>query len=91
MENFIESLNVTQFNDLLEFINFLLDFFMSLAVLLAVIFIVVTGFSYILSFGDENKIKAANKSLVFTLVGLAVALIAPLVIRFLLRDILGTP
>ncbi len=84
-----EDLNVTQFDDLLEFVNFLLDFFMSFAVLIAVIFIVVTGFSYILSFGDETKIQKANKSLIFTLVGLAVCLIAPLVIRFILQDILG--
>ena len=84
-----EDLNVTQFDDLLAFVNFLLDFFMSFAVLIAVVFIVVTGFSYILSFGDENKIQKANKSLIFTLVGLAVCLIAPLVIRFILQDILG--
>ncbi len=84
-----KDLNVTQFDDLLEFINYLLDFFMSFAILLAVVFIVVTGFSYILSFGDESKIQKANKSLVYTLIGLAVCLIAPLVIKFILKDILG--
>jgi len=84
-----EELNVTQFDDLLEFVNFLLDFFMSFAVLVAVVLIVVTGFSYILSFGDQSKIEKANKSLIYTLIGLAVCLIAPLVIRFILQDILG--
>jgi multisubunit Na+/H+ antiporter MnhB subunit len=81
--------NVTRFADLEEFINFALDFFMSLAVIIAVVFIVVTGFTYILSFGDEAKIQKANKALVYIIVGLAVALIAPLVIRFLLDQIMA--
>ncbi len=84
-------LNVTRFEDLEEFINFALDFFMSVAVLIAVVFIVVTGFTYILSFGDEGKIQKANKALVYIIVGLAVSLIAPLIIRFLLDQIMATP
>ena len=87
----ISELNPTRFADLEEFINYALDFFMSLAVLIAVVFIVVTGFTYILSFGDESKIQKANKALVYIIVGLAVALIAPLVIRFLLDQIMATP
>ncbi len=86
----LSELNVTRFADLEEFINFALDFFMSLAVIIAVVFIVVTGFTYILSFGDEAKIQKANKALVYIIVGLAVALIAPLVIRFLLDQIMAT-
>ena len=82
--------NVTRFADLQEFIDFAIDFFMSLAVIIAVVFIVVTGFTYILSFGDETKIQKANKALVYIIVGLAVALIAPLVIRFLLDQIMAT-
>lgn len=87
----IADLNVTRFENLEEFINFALDFFMSVAVLVAVVFIVVTGFTYILSFGDEGKIQKANKALVYIIVGLAVSLIAPLVIRFLLDQIMATP
>ncbi len=87
----ISELNVTRFENLEEFINFALDFFMSVAVLIAVVFIVVTGFTYILSFGDEAKIQKANKALVYIIVGLAVSLIAPLLIRFLLDQIMATP
>ncbi len=83
--------NVTRFANLEEFINFALDFFMSVAVLVAVVFIVVTGFTYILSFGDESKIQKANKALVYIIVGLAVSLIAPLLIRFLLDQIMAPP
>ena len=87
----LSDLNVTRFADLEEFVNYALDFFMSLAVLIAVVFIVVTGFTYILSFGDENKIAKANKALVYIIVGLIVALVAPLLIRFLLDQIMATP
>ena len=83
--------NVTRFANLEEFINFALDFFMSVAVLVAVVFIVVTGFTYILSFGDEGKIQKANKALVYIIVGLAVSLVAPLLIRFLLDQIMAPP
>ncbi len=86
----LSELNVTRFADLEEFINFALDFFMSVAVLIAVVFIVVTGFTYILSFGDENKIQKANKALVYIIVGLVVCLVAPLLIRFLLQQIMAT-
>ena len=86
----LSELNVTRFADLEEFVNYALDFFMSVAVLVAVVFIVVTGFTYILSFGDENKIQKANKALVYIIVGLVVSLVAPLVIRFLLQQIMAT-
>jgi formate-dependent nitrite reductase membrane component NrfD len=86
----LSELNVTRFADLEEFINYALDFFMSVAVLVAVVFIVITGFTYILSFGDENKIQKANKALVYIIVGLVVSLVAPLVIRFLLQQIMAT-
>ena len=85
----LSGLNVTRFVDLEEFINYALDFFMSVAVLIAVVFIVVTGFTYILSFGDEVKIQKANKALVYIIVGLIVALVAPLLIRFLLEQIMA--
>ncbi len=87
----LSDLNATRFEDLEEFINYALDFFMSVAVIVAVVFIVVTGFTYILSFGDETKIQKANKALVYIIVGLAVSLIAPLLIRFLLDQIMATP
>jgi formate-dependent nitrite reductase membrane component NrfD len=87
----LSDLNVTRFADLEEFINYALDFFMSVAVLVAVVFIVVTGFTYILSFGDETKIAKANKALVYIIVGLIVSLVAPLLIRFLLSQIMATP
>jgi hypothetical protein len=85
----LSELNATQFTDLIEFVNYILDLFMSLSVLIAVVFIVITGFTYIFSFGDENKIAKANKALIFTIVGLAVCLIGPLLIKFLLERILG--
>ena len=87
----ISDLNATRFADLGEFINYALDFFMSVAVLVAVAFIIVTGFTYIFSFGDEAKIAKANKALVYIIVGLIVALVAPLLIRFLLEQIMATP
>ena len=87
----LSDLNVTRFADLEEFIHYALDFFMSVAVIVAVVFIVVTGFTYILSFGDENKIQKANKALVYIIVGLAVSLIAPILIKFLLEQIMSVP
>ncbi len=70
---------------ILEIINWLINF----AAVLSVIMIIVSGFQYIFSFGDEKKVGRATSSLVFAIVGMILAFIAPLVIQFILDNFLG--
>lgn len=52
--------------------------------LLSVIVIIISGMKFILSGGDSNKVSNAKNSLIYALVGLAVAALAQLLIRFVL-------
>jgi len=75
-------------SDLSEFIMNLINWFISFAAVLSVIMIIVSGFQYVISFGDEKKISKATSSLVFAIVGMVLVFIAPLIIQFILDNFL---
>ena len=50
----------------------------------AVIVIIVSGFKYITSGGEQNKVANAKNSLIYALVGVAVAALAQFMIHFVL-------
>jgi len=75
--------------DFADFIVELLNWAINFAALFAVIMIVVAGFQYIVSMGDEKKIAAANRSLIFSLLGIILVFFAPSVIKFILSNFLG--
>lgn len=52
---------------------------------LAVLMITVSGLRYILSAGDPQKISKAKNGLVYSLVGLAVALMAEAIVVFVVE------
>lgn len=83
-------LNNTGFENLTEFLFFVVNFAISFSVLIAVISIVISGFKFILSFGDEDKTKSATKSLTFSLVGLVIVFVSPRIIEFIINEILTT-
>jgi type IV secretory pathway VirB2 component (pilin) len=70
---------------ILELVNWAINF----AALLAVIMIIVAGFKYITSMGDEKRIQEANRSLILTLFGLILVFLAPSVIQFVLDNFLS--
>lgn len=55
---------------------------------IAVIFIVIGGFKYVTSGGDEDKIGSARETITYGIVGLAVSLLAFAVITFV-NDLVG--
>ena len=60
---------------------------LSLAVgVVAVIMIIVAGFRYITSGGNEQTIATAKKTLLYALIGLAIAAVAQGIARFVLRE-----
>lgn len=52
--------------------------------ILGIIFIILSGFRYITSNGDQNKVASAKTTLVYALVGLAVAALAQILIHTVL-------
>jgi hypothetical protein len=84
----LQSLNFTGFGDLQDFAFFVVQLAMSLSVLLVVASLVITGFKYIFSMGDEEKVQSATKSLTFSLVGLAIVFLSPKIIEFIINEVL---
>lgn len=52
---------------------------------LAVVMVVVSGLKFITSGGNEEKIKSAKKGLLMAVVGLAIVVMAQLIVKFVLQ------
>lgn len=86
----IDGLNNTGYGDLLEFVQATINLAISIAALVAVIFLIWAGFQYILSRGEGDKAEKAQKAIIYTLLGLVIAFISPLVIRFILENVINS-
>jgi len=51
----------------------------------AVIMVIMAGFRYITSAGDSNKIASAKNTLIYALVGLAIVMLAQLIVQFVIN------
>lgn len=85
----ITRIDTVSSSDLGAFIIEMLNWAINFAAVLAVIMIIVAGFQYITSMGDEKKIANANRSLIFSLVGMILVYIAPSVIQFVIDNFLN--
>jgi uncharacterized membrane protein len=83
-------LNNTGYESLTEFVFFVINFAISFSVVIVVISLVISGFKFILSFGDEEKIKDATRSMAFSLLGLILVFISPTIIEFVINEVLTT-
>ncbi len=78
----------TSHENLQEFLFFLINYAITISAVITVISLIISGFKYMLSFGDDKKIKAATSSIVFSLIGLVLVFIAPTVIKFVINTLL---
>jgi type IV secretory pathway VirB2 component (pilin) len=86
---FIDGITRAGFDDIAEFVKYVVNFATSASVILVVIAVIIAGFKYIFSRGDEDKVKEATKTLVFALVGLVLVFIAPIIVKFVLDNFIG--
>ena len=80
----------TSYENLQEFLYFLINYAITISAIVAVVSLIISGFKYILSFGDEKKIKAATSSIIFSLIGLVLVFVAPVVIKFVINTLLNS-
>jgi hypothetical protein len=62
--------------DIWEILDRALNWFFGIALSVAAIMLVYAGFTYVTASGNEEKIKTATKTLIFALIGVAIALLA---------------
>jgi len=84
----LDVFNFTGYEDLKEFLFYVVNLAISLSVLVAVVSLVMAGFKYILSMGDDEKVKEATRSLTFSLVGLLIVFLSPTIIEFIINEVL---
>ncbi|MGI6423348.1 MAG: hypothetical protein ACOX0X_01855 [Candidatus Dojkabacteria bacterium] len=80
---------VSSYENLSAFVIGMVNWFINFAVVLTIIMIIVAGFQYMTSMGDEKKISAANRSLIFSLIGMILVFLAPSVIQFVIDNFLS--
>ena len=66
-----------------------LTWMLGFAMVVAVVIIIFAGYQYITAAGDEAKIKKATTTLTWAIVGLVVAFIALLLVRFVMTTFLN--
>ncbi len=70
---------------IINIINWLINF----SAVLSVVMIIISGFQFIVSGGDQKKIAKATSALIFSIIGLILVFISPLVIQFVIDNFLG--
>lgn len=63
----------------------------SIVGLAAVVVIIVGGFKYITSGGDSNKVGAAKNTIMYALIGVVIAVMAQVLVRFVFDKATSTP
>lgn len=53
----------------------------------AVIMVIVSGFKYVTSAGDSNRIASAKNTLIYAIVGLIIVALAQFIVRFVLGEL----
>lgn len=74
---------IDSLGDILQIAGNLVDMLLYLAGIVAVIFIIYSGISYIISRGFPDKTNAAKQGLIYALVGLAVSILARILVQFI--------
>lgn len=65
----------------------LINVFSVIVGIVAVVMIVVAGFKYITSGGDSGNMTSAKNTLVYAIIGLVVAALAQVIVRFVLQSV----
>ena len=75
----------TLIKDVLEILSWIVG-------IAAIIMVIVSGFRYVTSGGDSNRVSSAKNALIYALVGLVIVAFSQAIVSFVLdRTIVGTP
>lgn len=75
--------------DLIGFINSLLGYVLAIAGLLAVIFLISSGFKYLTSGGNESNVTSAKNGIMYAIIGLVIIVAAFAIKNYVMRILTG--
>lgn len=81
--------NATGYESLGEFIDGTVEIAMFFVAIVAVLYLILSGFNYIMAGGDEKKATAARAAIQNAIIGLIVAFISFLIVKFVLINFLN--
>jgi len=85
----ILQLNPTSYTDLTAFVLNVINWAIAFGAFAAIIGVIVGGFRFIFSMGDDKKIEAAGRSLVFAILGMILIFLSPTIVKFVITNFLG--
>ncbi|HVV66482.1 MAG TPA: pilin [Candidatus Saccharimonadales bacterium] len=62
-----------------------------IAGIVAIVMVIVAGVKYMTSAGDSNKASSAKSTLIYALIGLAIAVLAQVIVQFVINTASGAP
>ncbi len=80
----------TSSNTLQQYIQIVINVLLGTIGVVAVIMLIIGGFRYVLSQGDEKATKGAKDTILFAIVGIVVAILAFAIVNFVIGSIGGT-
>jgi type IV secretory pathway VirB2 component (pilin) len=89
LENPVSS-NLSSWEGVLAKVYELLNFLIPFSALIAVVMLVVGGYSLITAMGDPDKIKKGSDIITAAVVGMVLVLLSKLIVTFLINNILPT-
>lgn len=72
-----------------EILNNAINGFLIFAGAVAVLFLIVGGFRYVVSTGNPDQVEGAKKTILYSILGLVIIFIAFLLVNVVLADLLG--
>jgi cytochrome bd-type quinol oxidase subunit 2 len=73
-------------NNFTTIITRVINIFSVLIGAISVIMIIIGGFRYIISGGDQNNVTAAKNTIMYAIIGLVVVLFSQVIVRFILSN-----
>ncbi|MFA5755475.1 MAG: hypothetical protein WC909_03960 [Candidatus Paceibacterota bacterium] len=68
-----------------------LSFFLNAVIFIGIMMVVYAGYRYMTSGGDSTKVQAALQNIIYALVGIAIAILAKILINFVINWVTGQP
>jgi magnesium-transporting ATPase (P-type) len=78
-----------QIQDLFSSIDSIMEYLIPIGILLAVIFVIIGGYMWIASAGNPEKVKQAQGTLTWAIIGLIFILIVGLLLRTVVDSLIG--
>lgn len=87
VETFAGNAGVAKYKTFAEFFTVILKWFLSVAFILALISVVVSGYRFITSQGNDEQVTAAKKNLLWAVIGILVVAGAYIIMLFVLKTV----